>query len=66
MQKKEALERVPGPNDRTVNRRSGIWGFIRRVFWGVDKEMPCFHGRQNIYVDHWLVGAHSWDDQPCE
>ena len=59
-------DRVPGPDDKIVDDGSrGIFRFIRWFFWGVDKVQPCFLGAQNTYVDHWLVGPHSWKPQPC-
>lgn len=48
-------------DDKLLKRR----GPLGRFFWGVDKVTPCLNGAQNTYVDHWLVGPHSWSTQPC-
>ena len=51
----------PSPTDKIT--RKGSW--LRRFFWGVDKEMPCSFGQKQLYVDHWLVGPHSFEPIPC-
>lgn len=51
----------PSPSDKITRR--GSW--LRRLFWGVDKEMPCAFGQKQVYVQHWLVGAHSFSSKPC-
>lgn len=43
-----------------------VWGAIKYTFWGEPKQQPCFMGRTNKWIKHWLVGIHSMQENvPC-
>ena len=40
---------------------------VVRFFWGTRKHTPCVLGRTQEFVDHWMIGPHSWGPEiPCE
>jgi hypothetical protein len=59
-----------GSSGQGVERR-GFWRRLKdavvRFFWGTRTHTPCVLGRTQEFVDHWMIGPHSWGPEiPCE